>query len=75
MNCSEFQRVLPHSIEPGGNAEEAEHLGVCAVCSDLVADLHYIAGEARLLVPMEDPDPRVWSGIRKSLQREGLVKG
>jgi hypothetical protein len=24
---------------------------------------------------MEDPHPRVWNGIQKSLEREGLVKG
>ena len=75
MNCAEFQRVLPYIIESGGNADEEEHLRSCAVCADLVADLRYIADQAKLLVPMEDPDPRVWSGIEKSLQREGLVKG
>jgi hypothetical protein len=75
MNCGEFQRVLPYIIESGGNAEEDEHLQTCPVCSDLVKDLRYIADQAKLLVPMEEPDQRVWGGIQKSLQREGLVKG
>jgi hypothetical protein len=75
MTCAEFQRVLPFIIESGGNAEEQEHLQSCHVCSDLVADLKYIADVAKLLVPMEDPHPRVWDGIQKSLEREGLVKG
>ena len=75
MNCGEFQRVLPYIIESGGNAEEDEHLHTCPVCSDLVKDLRYIADQAKLLVPMEEPDQRVWGGIQKSLQREGLVKG
>ncbi len=74
MTCSEFQKVLPYIIESGGTAEEEEHLRSCAVCSDLVQDLRYIAEQAKLLVPMEDPNPRVWDGIQNALQREGLVR-
>ncbi len=74
MTCAEFQRVLPYIIDTGGNAEQEEHLRTCPVCSDLVADLKYIADQAKLLVPMEDPSPRVWDGLQKSLEREGLVK-
>jgi hypothetical protein len=74
MTCSEFQRVLPYIIETGGNDDEEEHLRTCAICSDLVNDLRYIAEQAKLLVPMEDPDPRVWDGIQKSLEQEGIVK-
>jgi hypothetical protein len=74
MNCAEFQRVLPYIIDTGGNAEQEQHLRDCAVCSDLVQDLRYIADQAKLLVPMEDPSPRVWDGLQKSLEREGLVK-
>ena len=74
MTCAEFQSVLPFIIEAGGNAEEEEHLRTCKVCGDLVADLRYIAEQAKLLVPMEDPNPRVWDGIQKSLQREGAPK-
>jgi len=39
-----------------------------------VADLRYIADVAKLLVPMEDPSPRVWQGIEKGIEREGLAK-
>ena len=74
MTCAEFQRVLPYIIDTGGNAEQEQHLRECAVCSDLVQDLRYIADQAKLLVPMEDPSPRVWEGLQKSLEREGLVK-
>ena len=35
-------------------------------------DLRYIAEQAKLLVPMEDPSPKVWDGIEKSLKQEGL---
>lgn len=74
MTCAEFQKVLPYIIETGGTAEEDRHLRECPVCSDLVEDLRYIAGQAKLLVPMEDPSPRVWNGIKGSLEREGMIK-
>ncbi|HEU5401286.1 MAG TPA: hypothetical protein VFU86_08015 [Terriglobales bacterium] len=74
MTCAEFQRALPYIFDTGGNTEQEEHLRECPVCADLVADLKYIADQAKLLVPMEDPSPRVWEGLQKSLEREGLVK-
>jgi hypothetical protein len=74
MNCAEFQQVLPYIIETGGNADEEAHLKSCPVCSDLVQDLKYIAEAAKLLLPMDDPSPRVWDGIRGTLQREGMVR-
>ena len=74
MTCAEFQKALPYIIETGGNAEQEEHLRTCAKCSDLVADLKYIAECAKLLVPMVDPSPRVWDEISKSLEQEGLVR-
>ena len=74
MTCAEFQAVLPYIIDNGGNAEQQEHLRQCAVCSDLVADLKYIAEQAKLLVPMMEPPRKVWDGIKSSLEREGLVK-
>ncbi|HSY10916.1 MAG TPA: hypothetical protein VK976_01885 [Verrucomicrobiae bacterium] len=74
MTCAEFQKVLPYIIDGGGSEEEQEHLRTCKVCSDLVADLRYIAEAAKLLVPMEDPNPRVWSNIEREVEREGLAK-
>jgi hypothetical protein len=74
MNCAEFQKVLPYTIESGGNKDEEEHLRTCPVCSDLVQDLRYIADAAKMLVPMEDPSPKVWSGIEKTLEQEGLIR-
>jgi hypothetical protein len=74
MNCAEFQKVLPYIIETGGNAAEERHLRECLVCSDLVEDLKYIVEQAKLLVPMEDPSPRVWGEIKASLEREGMIK-
>jgi hypothetical protein len=74
MNCAEFQKILPYIMETGGNAEEEAHLKSCPVCSDLVQDLKYIAEAAKLLLPMHDPNPRVWDGIHGALQREGMVR-
>lgn len=74
MNCEEFQRVLPQIIESGGDAEEESHLSSCEACSELVRDLKYIAEQAKLLLPLHDPNPRVWNNIQKSLVREGLIQ-
>jgi len=74
MTCAEFQKVLPYIIDGGGSEEEQEHLRRCHVCSDLVADLRYIAEVAKLLVPMEEPHPRVWNSIERGIEREGLAK-
>ena len=74
MTCTEFQRGLPYIIDGGGSEEEQQHLAACEGCADLAADLRYIAECAKLLVPMEDPSPRVWEGIQRSLVHEGLVK-
>lgn len=73
MNCQQFQEVLPHIIETGGNEEQEAHLRSCPACSDLVRDLKYIAEQAKLLLPMRDPSPRVWNNIQESLNREGLA--
>ena len=74
MTCAEFQKALPDIIDGGGSPEEQKHLETCHVCSDLVADLRYIAEAAKLLVPMHDPSPRVWNGIEKSIEREGMAR-
>lgn len=74
MTCAEFQKVLPFIIDTGGNEQEQEHLRTCKVCSDLVSDLRYIAEQAKLLVPMEDPSPKVWDNIQHNVEREGLAK-
>src|SRR5437868_11438201 len=74
MTCAEFQKVLPYIIDSGGNIGEQEHLKTCPICSDLVADLTYIADQAKLLVPMMEPNPRVWDEIKHSLEDSGQVK-
>jgi hypothetical protein len=74
MNCQQFQETLPEILENGGNEEEQGHLRTCKDCAVLVQDLDYIAGQAKLLMPMYDPSPRVWAGIEQSLQREGLLR-
>src|ERR1044071_348077 len=73
MNCQQFQDVLPYIIESGGKPDEEEHLKTCTACTALVQDLLYIAEQAKLLLPMHDPNPRVWHNIEQSLHREGLL--
>jgi hypothetical protein len=74
MNCQQFQEVLPYIIESGGNQEAQKHLDTCPSCSELVRDLQYIAEQAKLLLPMHDPSPRVWAGIEQSLNRQGMLQ-
>ena len=74
MNCAEFQSDLPLIIDSGSSPAHDEHLRACDVCRDLVNDLRYIADQAKLLVTMEEPSPRVWNGIEERLKLEGLVK-
>jgi hypothetical protein len=73
MSCTEFQKDLPLIIDTGGTQEHAEHLRTCDTCRDLVNDLRYIAEQAKLLVSMNDPSPRVWAGIEEKLKHEGLL--
>jgi hypothetical protein len=73
MNCQQFQELLPYIIESGGKDEDESHLQTCPACASLVQDLRYIAEQAKLLLPMHDPNPRVWNNIEQSLQREGLL--
>src|SRR5947199_2746164 len=75
MKCQPFQETLPYFIESGGGGDYEEHLQTCASCASLVQDLRYIAEQAKLLLPMHDPNPRVWNNIEQSLQREGLLEG
>lgn len=73
MNCQQFQETLPYIIEHGGGGEDESHLQECESCASLVRDLRYIAEQAKLLLPMHDPNPRVWNNIEQSLHREGLL--
>jgi hypothetical protein len=73
MNCQQFQEVLPYIIESGGKPDEEQHLESCASCTALVNDLRYIAEQAKLLLPMHDPNPKVWTNIEQSLRQEGLL--
>jgi hypothetical protein len=73
MNCQQFQETLPYIIESGGGGDDESHLQECESCASLVRDLRYIAEQAKLLLPMHDPNPRVWNNIEQSLHREGLL--
>jgi hypothetical protein len=73
MSCTEFQNDLPLIIDSGGSPKHVQHLESCEICRDLVNDLRYIAEQAKLLVSMEDPSPKVWAGIEEKLKREGLL--
>ena len=74
MNCQKFQEVLPYIIESGGNEDEEAHLRTCPHCAELVQDLKYIATQAKLLLPLHEPSPRVWTGIEQALHHQGMIQ-
>ncbi len=70
MNCAEFQDRLPELFESGKDVSAEEHLETCENCAALVRDLQYIASQAKLLLPIQDPSPEVWKNIQAALQIE-----
>jgi hypothetical protein len=72
MTCAEFHEILPGLID-SGDLDNHPHLQGCDNCRALVNDLLYIAEQAKLLLPMHDPSPAVWTNIQDSLAKEGLV--
>lgn len=68
--CSEFQEKLPDLFESGADLSQDSHLSTCDTCSALVRDLEYIAAQAKLLLPIHDPSPKVWQNIHSALSRD-----
>lgn len=71
--CAQFQAELPHLMESGADVSGQSHLQQCKYCSDLVSDLQYIAQQVKLLLPLHEPSPAVWTNIKGTLTREGLM--
>lgn len=74
MTCSEFQQVLPDVVDGEVKGEQAAHLRMCGACSSLVADLRAIASGAKLLSAADEPSPRVWANLERTLETEGLIR-
>jgi len=70
MTCSEFQDALPELFESQSDLAGHEHLKNCENCAALVRDLEYIASQARLLLPIQDPSPAVWDHIQQAIRQE-----
>jgi hypothetical protein len=68
MNCAEFQRELAQIIDGGSNAEQESHLESCSICSSLVSDLHMLSSQARTLQASDEPSPRVWESIDRTIK-------
>jgi hypothetical protein len=56
------------------NAEQRSHAQSCNACAALLSDLRAIAQEAKQLAASEEPSPRVWQELRKSLEAERLIR-
>ena len=74
MTCKEFENVLPDMIDGQAEGKDASHLDTCDSCSDLVTDLKAIASGAKLLCAADQPSPRVWANIQRTLEQEGIIK-
>jgi len=72
MDCAQFQDRLPELFESGVDLSADPHLMTCSNCSSLVRDLEYIAQQAKLLLPLHDPSPEVWTNIQSAI-RVGAV--
>jgi len=72
MDCAQFQDRLPELFESGADLSTNQHLRTCTNCSALVRDLEYIAQQAKLLLPLHDPSPEVWTNIRSAIQNNGF---
>jgi len=70
MTCAEFQETLPELFEAHADFSSNEHLRTCENCAALVRDLEYIAGQAKLLLPIHDPSPAVWEHIQKAIRQD-----
>jgi len=74
MNCNELEREL-EELEEYSNFSPAieSHLRLCSTCSELVEDLKYIRRQALQLSPVEQPPEWVWQGIRRRLEKDGVI--
>jgi hypothetical protein len=75
MTCAEFQDKLPELFESGKDLSSEEHLKTCENCAALVRDLEYIAQQAKLLLPLHDPSPAVWTNIQTAIQQDDHSTG
>lgn len=67
MDCLEFQQQLPELYGSRTSLADHPHVVDCENCAALVRDLEYIAEQAKFLLPIHDPSPRVWEKISASL--------
>ncbi|PYX88996.1 MAG: hypothetical protein DMG68_06605 [Acidobacteria bacterium] len=74
MTCSEFHEILPDMLEHEAAGRHAAHLQSCSSCSSLVADLKAISEGARLLAEADEPSPRIWANIQRTLEAEGIIR-
>lgn len=74
MKCSDVERILPELSDGSEGPEVQAHLRACPTCSQLVAELKWIANEARQLGDCDEPPARVWVNIANQLRSEGIIK-
>jgi hypothetical protein len=73
IGCQEFGLKLAAFLEGEASADLSTHAEHCSACGSLLSDLQLIRASAKDM-PLESPPPRIWSNIRASLAREGLIR-
>jgi hypothetical protein len=75
LNCEQFEDLLPEVVDGGAwSADQREHAQNCKSCTSLVNDLRNISQEASYLAESDEPSPRLWQELRKSLVAEGIIR-
>lgn len=75
IECQEFLEYAGPWTEGERPAEAEAHLGTCARCRSLLADLEAIRSAARRLAEHEpEPPAHIWTTLRVQLQEEGIVR-
>jgi hypothetical protein len=71
MNCTEFDSLVEGVLEGESRPDAHAHLGACARCQRLIADLTALGAAARDLPDLE-PSDELWARVRAEALREGL---
>lgn len=69
-DCASFQEKLPSLFESEEDKSTQPHLQTCENCRALVADLQYIADQAKIMLPLHDPSPEVWNRVQNAIKKE-----
>jgi hypothetical protein len=75
MECEKVQQRAHEAVENGQSfVDEDKHLETCPACAALVQDLQYIAQQAKLLLPLHNPDSEARFVLEAGVDQENLLQ-